>query len=98
MERSHPKSVPLTKCLLILSGCLVKIAHFYESSWSLRAEQCIWEKVLGASGRLRFMLRNLQQMLEPLPPAMVGFATHRTASLENTRCCPGWLLLLPQRV
>jgi len=40
----------------------------------------------------------LQQMLEPLPPAMVGFATHRTASLENTRCCPGWLLLLPQRV
>jgi len=70
----------------------------YESSWSLRAEQCIWEKVLGASGRLRFMLRNLQQMLEPLPPAMVGFATHRTASLENTRCCPGWLLLLPQRV
>jgi hypothetical protein len=70
----------------------------YESSWSLRAEQCIWEKVLGASGRLRFMLRNLQQMLEPLPPAMVGFATHRTASLENTRCCLGWPLLLPQRV
>ena len=27
MERSHPER-PLTKCLLILSGCLVKIAHF----------------------------------------------------------------------
>ena len=97
MERSHPRA-PLTKCLLILRSCLVKIAHFANHLWSLRAEQCIWEKVLGASGRLRFMLRNLQQMLEPLPPAMVGFATHRTASLENTRCCPGWLLLLPQRV
>ena len=27
MERSHPER-PLAKCLLILSGCLVKIAHF----------------------------------------------------------------------
>ena len=53
---------------------------------------------LAASGRLRPILRKLQQMLEPLSPAMVGFGTHRTASLENTRCCLGWPLLLPQRV
>src|SRR3954470_16605345 len=28
MERSHPKSAPLSECLLVLRNCLVKIAHF----------------------------------------------------------------------
>jgi hypothetical protein len=30
--------------------------------------------------------------------SMLGVATHRTASLENYRCCLGLLYLIPQRI
>jgi hypothetical protein len=36
--------------------------------------------------------------LERFPPARVGLTTHRTASLENNRCCLGLLYLIPQRI
>ena len=72
----------------------------YESSRSLRAKQCIWERkqciwerVSGSSRAAPFYIAQVcKQRLEPLSPAMVGFGTHRTASLENTRCCLGWPL------
>jgi hypothetical protein len=69
MERSHPKSAPLTKGLLILSSCLVKIAHFANHLWSLRAEQCIWERCLAASGRLGFILRQFAADVGTLTPS-----------------------------
>jgi hypothetical protein len=33
-------------------------------------------------------LRKFGQTLEQFPRARIGLATHRTASLENNRCCP----------
>src|SRR4051812_32509288 len=49
MERSHPKSAPLAKGLLILRSCLVKIAHFANHLWS-------FERCLAAAGRPPFYI------------------------------------------
>jgi hypothetical protein len=61
-----------------LSDCLVKIAHFANHLWSLRAEQCIWERCLAASGRLRFVLRELAADVGTLTPSngWLGDASH----------------------
>src|SRR3954466_7124971 len=69
MERSHPKSAPLTKGLLLLSGCLFKIAHCADQLCSLRREKCIGERCLAASGRLRFVLRELAADVGALTPS-----------------------------
>ena len=43
---------------------------------------------LGWYALVRSALRLVQQAVEPFSRARVGLATHRTASLENNRCCP----------